>query len=99
MNHQLENRRDFLKRASMAAIAFPFLISCKTDTAAQKTESVLSLIKKNAMPPGTEARGAIDAPDDVSWKTVLSKKSDKDERMIISGTIFSPTAKRPRRTS
>ncbi len=95
MNHQNENRRDFLKRASMAAIAFPLLIGCKTDTLAQKTESELSLIKKNAMPSGTEARGAIDAPDDVSWKTALSKKSDKDEAMIISGTIFQPDGKTP----
>ena len=95
MNKQIEDRRDFLKHASMAAIAFPFLISCKTNTLAQKTENELSLIKKNAMPYGTEARGAIDAPDDVSWKTVLSKKSDKDERMIISGTIFQPDGKTP----
>ena len=95
MNHQLENRRDFLKCASMAAIAFPFLISCRTNTLAQKTETELSLIKKNAMPSGTEARGAIDAPDDVSWKTVLSKKSDQDEPMIISGTIFQPDGKTP----
>lgn len=95
MNQQPENRRDFLKRASMAAIAFPFLISRKTHTLAQKTESELSLIKINAMPAGTEARGAIDAPDNVSWKTALSKKSDKDEPMIISGTIFQPDGKTP----
>ncbi len=95
MNQQTEDRRDFLKRASMVAIAFPFLVGCKTDTLAQKTESELSLIKKNAMPSGTEARGAIDAPDDVSWKTALSKKSDKDEPMIISGTVFQPDGKTP----
>jgi len=94
MNQQPENRRDFLKRASMSAIAFPFLIGCKTDTLAQKTESELSLIKKNAMPSGTEARGAIDAPDNVSWKIALSKKSDQDEPMIISGTVFQPDGKR-----
>ena len=95
MNPQTENRRDFLHRASMAAIAVPFLIVCKFDSPAQTTESELSLIKKNAMPPGTEARGAIDVPDDVSWKTVLSKRSDKDERMIISGTVFQPDGKTP----
>ena len=95
MNHQIENRRYFLKRASVAASALPFLISCKTDSLAQKTESELSLIRKNAMPAGTVARGAIDAPDNVSWKTALSKKSDKDEPMIISGTIFQPDGKTP----
>jgi protocatechuate 3,4-dioxygenase beta subunit len=95
MNEPTEDRRDFLKRASMAAIAFPFLISCKTDTLAQKTENELSLIKKNAMPSGTEARGAIDVPDNVSWKISLSKKSDKDEPMLISGTIFQPDGRTP----
>ena len=95
MNEQIQGRRDFLKRASMVAIAFPFLISCKSDTLAQKTENELSLIKKNAMPSGTEARGAIDVPDNVSWKTSLSKKSDRDELMIISGTIFQPDGRTP----
>ena len=95
MNQKVENRRDFLKRASMAAIAFPSLISCKTNTLAQKTETELSLIKKNAMPHGAEAMGAIDAPENVSWKTALARKSDKDEPMIISGTIFQPNGKTP----
>lgn len=92
----MENRRDFLKRASIAAIAFPFLISCKIDTLAQKTENELSLIKKNAnISPEVNWCGAIDAPDDVSWKTALSKKSGKDEAMIISGTVFQPDGKTP----
>ena len=79
----------------MAAIAFPFLISCGNASSTQKSETELSLIKKNAMPSGAEGRGAIDAPDDVSWRTVLSKKSDKDEVMIISGTVFQPDGKTP----
>ena len=95
MNEQTEDRRDFLKRASMAAIAFPFFLSFKTDTLAQKTENDLTLIKTNAMPSGTEARGAIDVPDNVSWKISLPKKSDKDEPMIISGTIFQPDGRTP----
>ncbi len=96
MNGQIENRRDFLKRASTTLIALPFLMNCKTGTLAQKTESVLSLIKKNAnTSPEVNWCGAIDAPDDVSWKTALSKKSDKDEAMIISGTVFQPDGKTP----
>ncbi len=96
MNQQIVNRRDFLKRTSMAAIAFPFLVSCKTATLAQKSGSELSLIKKNAnTSPEINWCGAIDAPDDVSWKTVLSKKSDKDETIIISGTVFHPNGVTP----
>jgi protocatechuate 3,4-dioxygenase beta subunit len=96
MNEQIENRRNFLKRASIAAIAFPLLINCKSDTMAQKTESALELIKKNAnTSPSINWCGAIDAPDNVSWKSVLSKKSDKDEPMIISGTVFQSDGKTP----
>jgi protocatechuate 3,4-dioxygenase, beta subunit len=89
---QIENRRDFLKRASLAVVAFPLLLSCKSDTLAQKAESELSLIKKNAM-PSSEGTGAIDAPADVSWKTVLTGKSERDEPMIISGTVFQTDGK------
>jgi protocatechuate 3,4-dioxygenase beta subunit len=96
MNQQTENRRDFLKRASVVAAAFPFLLGCKGDTLAQKSETgVLSLIKKNAMPAGIEGMGAIEVPGTVSRKTVLSKKSDKDEPMIISGTVFQSDGKTP----
>ena len=95
MNQQIENRRDFLKRASLFAVSFPLLINCQSDTLAQKNnESILSLIMKNAdTSPAVNWCGAIDAPDDVSWKTALSKKSDKDEAMIISGTVFQPDGK------
>ena len=89
MNQQTESRRSFLKRASFAAIAYPFLLDCKPETLAQKTANdELSLIKKNAMPLGTEGMGAIDAPENVSWKMALSKKSETDVTMIISGTVF-----------
>lgn len=90
-----ETRRDFLKRAAITAVAMPFLLNCKSDTLAQKAENdILSLIKKNAIPTGGEWSGAIDAPGNVSWKTVLSKKSDRDEPMIISGTVFEADGKR-----
>ena len=96
MNRIHENRREFLKRASMAAVAYPFLLNCKSDTLAQKSdENILTLIKKNALPAGAEGRGAIDAPDTVSWKTVLGKEKDEGEPMIISGTIFQTDGKTP----
>lgn len=98
MNQQTENRRDFLKRASLAAIAFPLLINCKSDATAQKSsETVLDLIKKNARENEGAGQwwGAIDAPGNVSWKSVLSKKSDKDLPMIISGTVYETDGKTP----
>ena len=96
MNQINENRRKFLKRASAVALAFPLLINCKSDVAAQKSnEGILDLIKKNAKPVGAEGMGAIDAPKDVSWKTVLSKNTDTGEKMKISGTVFQTDGKTP----
>jgi protocatechuate 3,4-dioxygenase beta subunit len=93
----MENRREFLRRAATVAVAFPFLLNCKSDTLAQKSnEDILSLIKKNAnTSPGVNWCGAIDAPSDVSWRSVLSKKSDNDQPMIISGTVFEADGKKP----
>lgn len=96
MNRTDESRREFLRRAGLAAIAFPFLLNCQSDTLAQKSnDSILSLIKKNAnTSPSVNWCGAIDAPDTVSWKSVLQPKSDEDQPMIISGTVFQPDGKR-----
>ena len=96
MNRTNENRREFLRRASMAAIAFPFLSNCKSDTLAQKSgDDILSLLKKNASPAGAEGRGAIDAPQNVSWRAILSTGSDKGEKMLISGTVYETDGKTP----
>lgn len=96
MKRLIENRREFLKWASIAA-AFPFLISCKGDTLAQQKESdTLALIKKNAITdPGSNWTGAKDVPANVSWTTKLAPDSDKGERMIVSGTVFGLDGKTP----
>lgn len=96
MNQANEKRREFLKRAGLAALAFPLLLNCKSDTLAQKSnEDVLSLIKKNVRPAGAEGMGAIDAPVSVSWKTTLSTDADKGEKMVVSGTVFQPDGETP----
>lgn len=96
MKKLIENRREFLQRASIAALAFPLLLNCKNDTLAQKSgEGILSLIKKNAKPAGAEGMGAIDAPSSVSWRTALAKETDEGEPMIISGTVFQADGKTP----
>jgi protocatechuate 3,4-dioxygenase, beta subunit len=95
MNQSSENRRDFLKRATAAVAAVPFLLSCRTGAQAQKADSELSLVKKNAITSGENWCGAIDVPDNVSSKSVLAKKTDKDEPMTISGTVFQPDGKTP----
>lgn len=94
MKNQSENRREFLKRAALAA-ALPFLMNCKSDTWAQKNETdVLTRIKKNARAAGAEAMGAIDAPPNVAPKAILFTDADKGEKMMISGTVFAADGKR-----
>jgi protocatechuate 3,4-dioxygenase, beta subunit len=97
IERQTEGRRDFLRQTALAALALPFLINCgESDALAQKSETdILSLIKKNARPAGSEGMGAIDAPANVSWKTVLAKPTDEGEPMIISGTVFQADGKTP----
>jgi protocatechuate 3,4-dioxygenase beta subunit len=99
MNKSIENRREFLRRASLAAVAFPFLLNCQNDSLAQKSSGdVLSRIKKNAnTSPAVNWCGAIDAPENVSWKSVLQPKSVKDQPMIISGTVYKADGKTPAR--
>lgn len=97
MDQKNENRREFLKRATLAAVAFPFLINCQSDALAQKSnENLLSSIKKNAnTSPAVNWCGAIDAPENVSWKSVLPKKSDADLPLIISGTVYQADGRTP----
>lgn len=96
MKHLIENRREFLKHASIAAM-YPFLLSCKADTLAQRRETdVLGLIKKNAVnDPTSNWTGAKDVPADVSWSTKLAPVSDKGERIYVSGTVFGLDGRTP----
>jgi protocatechuate 3,4-dioxygenase, beta subunit len=96
MNESTANRREFLSRMSLAALALPLFLNCRSDTLAQKSDGdILNLIKKNAKPVGAEGMGAIDAPANVSWKTALSGAADKGEKMIVSGTVFEPDGVTP----
>jgi protocatechuate 3,4-dioxygenase beta subunit len=96
MNYLTENRRNFLKKASMTAFAVPFLIGCKGDTSlAQNYSDVLSRILKNAQPRGAEGMGAIDAPVNVGVNTVLSNETDKGEPIKISGIVYQADGKTP----
>ena len=39
--------------------------------------------------------GAIEAPNAISWKTVLPKKTGRDAPMLISGTVYQKDGKTP----
>ena len=91
-----ENRRDFLKKAIIAATALPLITSCRSDAIAQRSgNEVLDAIRKNARPRGAEAMGAIDFPDKIGPKFDLASDKDKGELMKISGTVYRPDGKTP----
>lgn len=94
MDNFTETRRDFLKRAAISAAAIPFFIACESNGLAQpKDNDVLTLIRKNARPLGTEGMGAIDVPNTVTWNAVLADEKTEGEPMIISGTVFQADGK------
>lgn len=100
MGNATEDRREFLKKAIAAASVLPLLASCGGDAAAQKTDTVLDAIKRNAMPDANNGRngtwnGAIGAPADVSWRTLISNETDKGEAIEISGVVYQADGKTP----
>ncbi len=90
------SRRRFLKNAILSAAALPLLMSCKTEALAiEDGAGILARLKKNAQNRGAEAMGAIDVPDNVSWRTAFPIGRDDGEPMIISGTVFEADGKTP----
>lgn len=91
MTHLIESRRDFLRNATITALAVPLLIGCNNKSFAGSNESdILALIRKNARPSGVEGMGAINAPENVSWRTSISTREGDGEPMIISGRVYKP---------
>jgi protocatechuate 3,4-dioxygenase beta subunit len=89
-----ETRREFLKSAVAAAVFAPFLTSCAAAPTAQ-TGGLASIVKNAVTGPGINWTGAVDAPADVAWKTVLSKETDAGEPIIISGAVFQADGRSP----
>lgn len=91
MDRTIEDRREFLRHLSFAALAFPVLLSCKNETMAQRSnKDIIDLMRKNADDPKdcNWCGAAREAPDDISWKAVLADEKDEGEPLTISGTVF-----------
>ncbi len=95
MDKTMATRRDFIRNTLIAAAALPLITSCRSSAfAGDPTSDVLTLIKRNAIQDANgEWSGAISAPANVSWKTVLSNETDKGDAMEISGTVFKADGK------
>ncbi|MGB7069326.1 MAG: hypothetical protein WBD22_07510 [Pyrinomonadaceae bacterium] len=96
MDKYIENRREFLKQASIAA-AFPYLLGCSGDGLAQRSDtSVLALIRRNAISaPDCEWCGARDVPNTVTSKTTIAGPTDPVEAIVIAGTVYRADGKTP----
>lgn len=89
-------RRDFVRSAIATAAAVPLLLSCKDSAlAGSEVSDLLARLRKNAASRSTEAMGAIDVPDTVSWRTVFPVTRDDGEPIIISGTVYKTDGKTP----
>ena len=94
MEHLIEDRRSFLRRSTLTLAALPLLIGCKGDTlAVENPNDVLGRLRQNAQARGAEAMGAVDVPDNVTWRTAFPLGKDDGEPMIISGTVYKADGK------
>lgn len=96
MSQQKENRRDFLKGASIA-LALPLFTGCRNNTLAQQADNeILAEIRRNAITSGDLSwSGARDAPAGVTWNTTLARSNDEGEPILISGNVFLADGKTP----
>ena len=88
------SRREFLKNAILSAATLPLLMSCKTEAlAVDDAVGVVARLRKNAQHRGATAMGAIDVPDNVSWRMAFPVSRDDGEPILISGTVYKPDGK------
>lgn len=90
------SRRDFIRNGLVTAAALPLLLNCKGNAlAGDDPASILARLRKNAQGRGAEAMGAVEVPDNVSWRTAFPVAKDDGEPIIISGTVFKADGKTP----
>lgn len=87
-NHD-ETRRQFIKRASLFAVALPALPFVVTSlNKDSKPQSV-------PVPNGRMICGSCDTPAKLSWRTVITAASEPGEPLVMSGTIYQPDGVTP----
>lgn len=90
------SRRDFIRNGLVTAAALPLLLNCRGNAlAGDDPASILARLRKNAQGRGAEAMGAVEVPDNVSWRTAFPVAKDDGEPIIISGTVFKADGKTP----
>ena len=93
MNNYL-TRRDFVRNAILTTAALPILANCKGTMYVEASKpGIVELLRKNAQPRGATAMGAIEVPDNVTWRMAFPIVKEDGEPMIISGTVYKPDGK------
>ena len=87
-NSKRTNRREFVKRASIIAVAFPAM----TYGASRLIKSPAVSIQSNEE---CEWCGAGDAPPNPPAKIVIGSEGEPGEPLIISGTVFKENGRAP----
>lgn len=82
-------RRQFIKRASLLAVAFPMFPLTVGGLNSCSNPSTVTM-QNNGAPCG-----ACDAPAKLSWRTVITSASELGAPLVMSGTIYQPDSVTP----
>jgi protocatechuate 3,4-dioxygenase beta subunit len=94
------NRRQFIRRAGVVAIALPLLpLGCVAfrDSGAAVAGAVTNTATPPPVAPAQEWAGAADGPPNPSWKTKMVGDDEPGEPLLLYGTIFQPDGVTPAR--
>ena len=92
----VESRRLFLRRASLAVVALPFLPLAATSCASESGVTEAKATRVAPPPAGAcDWCGAADAPEKVSWQARFAAAGEPGEPLVMSGTVFLPDGRTP----
>ncbi|HVG30669.1 MAG TPA: hypothetical protein VM864_13255 [Pyrinomonadaceae bacterium] len=88
-----ENRRQFIKRALISAVAFPSVVALNSSCRAQNRQSTST----DVVGGGCDGCEGIyeGTPRQLSWQAAMAPASEPGERMEISGIIYQADGKTP----
>ncbi|MFN0728276.1 dioxygenase family protein [Polaribacter gochangensis] len=68
---------------------------CSQSTKKYNANLKTGISSKNTNQKDCNWCGAFEAPEDVSWRTIIPPKEEQGDKLIISGTIYLPDGKTP----
>lgn len=77
------------------AILFITINVCSQSTKKYNANLKTGISSKNTNQKDCNWCGTFEAPEDVSWRTIIPPKEEQGDKLIISGTIYLPDGKTP----